>query len=98
MFRRVLLLGLALYAFESRAEGLTPDRLGLVYNPDVPATAREPQYYGVKRPTPPGDLVGLSVADSPVINRTELSGLRTQVLAVLPSNVQSLLVILSKPD
>jgi uncharacterized protein (TIGR03790 family) len=97
MFRRVLLLGLALYAFESRAEGLTPDRLGLIYNRDVPASARIAQYYAIQRHIPPGNLVGLSVSDSPVINRTELSRLRTQVLAVLPSNVQSLLVIWSKP-
>jgi uncharacterized protein (TIGR03790 family) len=43
------------------------------------------------------NVIGLVVSDSPVIKRTELSHLRAQMLAALPSNVQSLLLIWSRP-
>jgi uncharacterized protein (TIGR03790 family) len=97
MHRRVLLLGLALVAFEIEAEGLTPDRLGLIYNRNDPASSHVAQYYAEHRNIPPVNVIGLAVSNLPVINRMELSHLRTQMLAVLPSNVQSLLLIWSKP-
>jgi uncharacterized protein (TIGR03790 family) len=97
MLRRVLLLGLALFAVEIKAAGLTPDQLGLIYNRNDPASGRIAQYYSAHRNIPPLNVIGLSVPESAVINRAELAHLRTQMLAELPSNVQSLLLIWSKP-
>jgi uncharacterized protein (TIGR03790 family) len=97
MFRRFLLLGLALLASAIRAEGLTADRLGLIYNRDDPASTRVAQYYSAHRDIPPMNVVGLSVSNLPVINRTELSRLRAQMLDTLPSKIQSLVLIWSKP-
>ena len=97
MIRRVLLLGLALLAFDAAAEGLTADRLGLVYNRDDPASARVATYYASRRNIPAQNVIGVQIADKAVITRDELHRLRTLMLAALPSNVQSLLLIWSKP-
>jgi uncharacterized protein (TIGR03790 family) len=90
-------LGLALAALNVRSEGLTPDRLGVVYNQDNPASARVAKYYAARRGIPPGNVVGLSVPNLPVINREDLKRLRSAALDRLPSAVQSLLLVWSRP-
>lgn len=97
MLRHLLLLGLALLAFEAGAEGLTPDRLGVIYSTNDPASVRVARYYAAHRNVPPGNLVGLALPDRAAINRDELNELRLRLLAQLPSNVQSLLLIWSRP-
>ena len=97
MLRLVLALGLLLTAACAHAEGLTPDRLGVVYAKDDPASARVALYYAARRGIPAINMIGLSVPDRAVIGRDELSRLRSALLDRLPSNVQSLLLVWSRP-
>ena len=97
MLRGVLLLCLALCAFETEAEGLTPERLGVVYNRDDAASTRTAAYYASRRRVPPQNVVAISLPDKAVIDRAELFALRKSLLAALPADVQSLLLIWSKP-
>jgi uncharacterized protein (TIGR03790 family) len=97
VFRSVLWLGLALLAFEAEAEGLTPERLGVIYNRDSAASTRTAEYYALRRRVPGRNVVGISLVDKAVIDRAQLLLLRKSVLAALPSDVQSLLLIWSKP-
>ena len=97
MFSSVLLLGLALLAFNASAEDLTPDRLGVIYNRNDPASTRIAQYYVLRRNIPAANLIGLTISNRPAITRDELSRLRAALLADLPTNVQSLLLVWSMP-
>jgi uncharacterized protein (TIGR03790 family) len=94
---RVLLLGLVLFASEAVAEGLGPNELGVIYNRNDASSVKIAQYYASRRHIPHRNLVGLDVPDKAVINRTELGTLRTAMLQTLPSNVQALLLVWSKP-
>jgi uncharacterized protein (TIGR03790 family) len=94
----LLLLGLALFAVGiARAEGLDPERLGVIFNGNDKTSMRVAQYYALHRHIPAINLVGLPVPDRAVINRDELKQLRVLLLAQLPSSVQSLLLIWSRP-
>jgi uncharacterized protein (TIGR03790 family) len=95
---RLLLLGLALVALGgARAEGLSPERLGVIFNSKDETSIRIAQYYRLRRHVPAVNLVGLPVPDRAVINRDELDQLRALMLAQLSSSVQSLLLIWSRP-
>jgi uncharacterized protein (TIGR03790 family) len=94
---RLVLLICALLAQPVWAEGLSPDRLGVIFKQNDPASVRLAQYYARRRGVPPANVVGLPVPDRPAIDRTELQTLRGMLLEKLPSNVQSLLLIWSRP-
>jgi uncharacterized protein (TIGR03790 family) len=97
MPRRLLVLGLVLCTFHTAAEGLTPDRLGVVYNRDDAASTRVALYYAAHRNIPAQNLVGLPVPDRAVVNRAELNDMRSVLNAELPATVQSLILIWSRP-
>lgn len=98
MGRLLLLVGLALVAFGgARAEGLSPERLGVIFNSNDKSSIRVAQYYALHRHIPAVNLVGLPVPNRAVITRDELKQLRILMLAQLPSGVQSLLLIWSRP-
>lgn len=86
-----------LASVHGHAEGLSPERLGIVFNKDDAASVRLAQYYAARRGIPPGNLVGLPVPNLAVISRGDLKRLRSAALDALPSSVQSLLLIWSKP-
>jgi uncharacterized protein (TIGR03790 family) len=93
----VLKVGLLLMAWRAGAEGLGPDRLGVIYNRDDGSSTRIAQYYAVERRIPASNLIGLSVPDRPTASRDELARLRAEMLLKLPTEVQSLLLIWSRP-
>lgn len=95
--RCVLVMAIALCALQARAEGLSPERLGIVYNRESPASERIARYYAARRNVPPDNLVGLAVPDRSVIGREDLRRLRIELLERLPSNVQSMLLVWSRP-
>jgi len=98
MRRRLLVFGLALIGVgHALAEGLSPERLGVVFKSDDKSSARVAQYYAQHRHIPSSNLVGLMVPNRAIIDRDELSRLRFSLLAQLPSNVQSLLLVWSRP-
>jgi uncharacterized protein (TIGR03790 family) len=98
MWRPLLLLGLALVAFgKAGAEGLDPGRLGVIFNSNDKSSLRIAQYYATHRPVPSANVVGLAVPDRAAISRDELKLLRIALQAQLPSSVQSLLLVWSRP-
>lgn len=92
-----LLAGLLLCAAAAHGEGLDAVRLGVIYNRDDAASTRIAAYYAAARHIPAANLIGLSLPDRPAISRREFEVLRGALLAALPSSVQSLLLIWSRP-
>jgi len=97
LLRLLFALALVLSVRSGFAEELTPDRLGIVYARDDPASARIAQSYAARRGVPAVNLIGLSVPDKAVISRHELRALRSALLDQLPSSVQSLLLVWPRP-
>jgi uncharacterized protein (TIGR03790 family) len=97
VLRLLFSLSLALSMVAVHAENLTPDRLGIVYASDNPASVRVAKYYAAQRGVPAANLIGLSIPDKAVIGRDELRQLRSALLDKLPSSVQSLLLVWSRP-
>jgi len=90
-------MGLTLVALSVAAEGLGPDTLGIIYNRNDASSKRVAAYYAAHRHVPAGNVLGLPVPDRTVISRAELTVLRTEMLRELPSTVQSLLLVWSRP-
>lgn len=97
MLRHVLLLGLVFFAMPALAEGLGPDELGVIYNRNDASSVRIALYYAARRHIPATNLIGLAVPERAIISREELGALRAEMLQSLPSSVQSLLLVWSKP-
>jgi uncharacterized protein (TIGR03790 family) len=95
--RLLVALSLVLSSVPVHAEHLAPDRLGIVYASGDPVSVRIAKYYAAQRGVPSANLIGLSVPDKAVIGRDELRQLRNILLDKLPSNVQSLLLVWSRP-
>jgi uncharacterized protein (TIGR03790 family) len=87
----VLLLGRA------QAEGLDAARLGVIYNVDDAVSARVALYYAAKREVPPENVIGVHVPNVEVLLPAVFAPLRDEVLARLPTAVQALLLVWSKP-
>ncbi len=94
---RFALLGLIFVGLGAAAEGLGPGTLGVVYNRDDPASTRIATYYAARRRIPAANLVGLAVPERASIGRDEFALLRDALLRQLPTTVQSLLLVWSKP-
>jgi uncharacterized protein (TIGR03790 family) len=84
-------------AVQAHAQTLTAERLGVVYDEANPASVRVAAYYVSHRHVPMANLIGLRVPDKATISRVELAQLRNAVLDRMPSSVQSLLVVWSRP-
>jgi uncharacterized protein (TIGR03790 family) len=97
VLRLLFALGLVLAGGIVHAENLTSDRLGIVYANGNPASIRIAKYYAGERGVPAANLIGLSIPDKAVIGRDELRQLRSALLDKLPSSVQSLLLVWSRP-
>ncbi len=97
MLRHVLLAVLALIAGRTHAEVLSPDRLGVIYNTNDRSSSDVAHYSATQRRVPPDNVIGLAVPDRATISREELKQLRAEMLLKLPSNVQSLLLVWSRP-
>jgi uncharacterized protein (TIGR03790 family) len=97
VLRLLFAFGLALGVVSVYAESLTPDRLGIVYANGNPASVRIANYYAAQRGVPTANLIGLTIPDKPVIGRDELRQLRSALIDKLPSSVQSLLLVWSRP-
>jgi uncharacterized protein (TIGR03790 family) len=95
--RHLLALALVFFDLRAAAEGLGPDVLGVIFNRDDPASMRVARYYAARRHVPGQNLVSLSVPDQARISREEFSELREEMLRELPTNVQSLLLVWSRP-
>jgi uncharacterized protein (TIGR03790 family) len=90
-------MGLALIAWRTHAEGLSADRLGVIYNTNDRSSTNVARYYAARRKVPSGNVIGLAIPDRPTMSRDELRQLRAEMLLKLPSDVQSLLLVWSRP-
>jgi uncharacterized protein (TIGR03790 family) len=88
---------LSIHAPFVRADDLTADRLAVIYNKDNAASVRIAKAYAELRHVPAENLLGLSIPDKNVVSRDELRRFREMALERLPTNVQSLLLVWSKP-
>lgn len=79
------------------AEGLTAERLGIVFKTGEPASERIARFYADVRHVPPGNLVGLDIPDRRSLTRQELKSFRSRLLEQLPTDVQSLLLVWTRP-
>jgi len=98
MVRRIVAIGLMLVSVSHAfAEGLTPERLGVIFNTNDPASVRIAHYYAERRQIPSENLIGVAISNSAIIGRDELQKIRSVIVARLPSEVQSLLLVWSRP-
>jgi uncharacterized protein (TIGR03790 family) len=85
------------FGLRAAAEGLGPEALGVIFNRNDPASTRIAEYYQARRRIPAQNLIGLAVPDRAHISRDELGALRSAMLRELPTRVQSLLLVWSRP-
>jgi uncharacterized protein (TIGR03790 family) len=93
----IVAFSLALMATRVCAAGLTPERLGIVFDIDDSASMQIAELYAARRRVPAVNVIGLPVPHRDVIDRAALATLRSALLARLPSEVQSLLLVWSRP-
>jgi uncharacterized protein (TIGR03790 family) len=97
VYRFIIAFSFVLMAGCIRAEGLTAERLGVVYDLGDPSSERVAEYYAARRHVPAVNMIGLEVPGRAVIGRADLARMRAVLLARLPSEVQSLLLVWSRP-
>ncbi|HEY0748457.1 MAG TPA: TIGR03790 family protein [Steroidobacteraceae bacterium] len=81
----------------SAAEGLTAARLGVIYRLDDPVSERVALEYAARRAVPAENVIGIHLPNESIISPQAFSPLRAHLLTRLPSAVQSLLLIWSRP-
>lgn len=87
----------ALLACWAHAAGLRAERLGVLYNLDDAASRQVALYYAEQRAIPAENVLGIHLPDARVLAPEAFAPLRTRVLEQLPSGVQSLLLVWSRP-
>ncbi|HEY0802983.1 MAG TPA: TIGR03790 family protein [Steroidobacteraceae bacterium] len=97
LFRPLLALAGALLLCRAEAEGLTADRLGVLFNLDDAASRQVAVYYAAQRAIPPQNIIGIHLPDTKVMTPEAFSPIRTRVLDLLPAAVQSLALVWSRP-
>lgn len=88
---------LTLHVGAAGAEGLTAARLGVVFNLDDPGSRELAAFYVSRRSIPPGNLLGIHLGDSNAIAPEVFAPQRAAALEGLPSAVESLVLVWSKP-
>jgi uncharacterized protein (TIGR03790 family) len=79
------------------AQGLTAARLGVIYNTDDPASHRLALYYAAARGVPLVNVVGVALPAVDVLAPELFEPIRKRALEELPTTVQALLLVWSKP-
>ncbi len=90
-------LALVWLAQSVHAEVLTAARLGVIYNLDVPASVEIARRYAARRGVPAENVVGIHLPDGDILSPEALAPARTRVLELLPTRIQSLLLVWSRP-
>jgi uncharacterized protein (TIGR03790 family) len=97
MDRCLLALLLALAGHGVTAQDLTPSRLGLIFNVDDPGSVRVGHAYAAARGIPSENLVGVHLPRAGVLSPAAFAAVRDRALGQLPSRVQSLVLVWTKP-
>jgi uncharacterized protein (TIGR03790 family) len=95
----VCLLALAgrLLSVHAVAYDLTPSRLGVIFNVDDPESGRVAEYYAAQRAIPPPNVIGIRLPLVDVMSPDDFRPIRNRLIDALPSEVQSLVLVWSKP-
>jgi uncharacterized protein (TIGR03790 family) len=80
-----------------RAEGLTPNRLGVIYDLGNARSHRVALFYAAQRAVPSINVIGVHLPYGDVWAPAEFARVRAQLLEELPTAVQSLLLVWSAP-
>jgi len=81
----------------SRAEGLTAARLGVIYNLDDASSRQVALEYALWRAVPSENVIGTHLPIVDVMSPDEFEPMRDRLIEQLPTSVQSLLLVWSKP-
>jgi len=79
------------------AEGLSPDRLGVVYNLDDAFSREIAVYYAQRRSVPGANVVGVHLGSAGVLAPEKFAQIRENAIDQLPPRVQSLALVWSAP-
>lgn len=83
--------------FAARGEGLSAARLGLLYNLDDLTSTQVALYYATQRKIPSENIIGIHLPNTGILAPEGFGLMRTKALDRLPSSVQSLVLVWSKP-
>lgn len=78
-------------------EGLTAARLGVLYNLDDAASTQVALYYVQQRAIPQENIIGVHLPNEKSMSPDAFMSLRARVLDQLPAEVQSLVLVWSRP-
>lgn len=96
--RRILaVLAVSAFIGSANAEGLTPERLGVLYNLDDPSSPQIARLYAERRSIPPANVLGIHLGKESVLAPEALAPVRKRALDLLPGAVQSLALVWSRP-
>src|ERR1700760_764091 len=93
----MLALAGVLLVCRAEALGLSSETLGVLFNLDDASSRQIAVYYSEQRAIPRENVIGIHLPDSKVISPEIFAPIRAGVLAQLPANVQSLLLVWSRP-
>jgi uncharacterized protein (TIGR03790 family) len=79
------------------AEGLSAERLGVLYNLDEVSSQEVARYYAARRSIPQQNVAGLHLGGGNSLAPAAFESLRLQALNQLPAAVQSLALVWSRP-
>jgi uncharacterized protein (TIGR03790 family) len=94
--KRLLAL-VGLFACGAHAEGLVAARLAVVYNLDNGASRQVAMYYAAQREIPSENVLGIHLPDADVVSPEKFGPIRARLVDRLPTAVQSLVLVWSKP-
>lgn len=97
-FRNYCLAALACgVTYVSHAAGLDAKRLGVIFNVDDPRSREIALYYAQQRSIQKDHLIGIHLPDADSVSPKDFAPLRAHVLDQLPSEIQSLVLVWSRP-
>lgn len=79
------------------AQSLRAPRLGVLYNLDEPSSHAIALFYAAKRSIPASNVLGVHVGQASVMAPEAFMSIRGQAITQLPTEVQSLLLVWSRP-
>jgi uncharacterized protein (TIGR03790 family) len=93
----VTVIVLPLHSARCRAERLSADRLAVIYNLNDTSSGDVARLYAKQRAIPAANVLGVRIPAVDVITPEAFAPLRDQIVSRLPTTVQSLLLVWSRP-
>ncbi len=81
----------------AHGQELSAGRLGVLFNADEPGSGELARWYARERGVPPANVIGVHLPTIDVVSPENFANVRDQALTRLPTSVQSLLLVWSRP-